>query len=155
MCEVRFREKNQEQTQKQKSTMMNPIWRRMKTVAHPVDRTANWCIGGCWFTLAHIMGQAIPYIGTILEHSFLHSREGCRMVQNAFPSSLPWTWGWVGTPWTGFLKFPNPLSGIILGSVLPPVWAQSNSLTRKVFNNHASKYVIKTGKPLTAHSSFL
>jgi hypothetical protein len=24
----------------------------MKNVAHPMDRTTNWCIGGCWFTLA-------------------------------------------------------------------------------------------------------
>jgi hypothetical protein len=26
-----------------------------KNVTHPVDRTANWCIGGCWFTLAQWM----------------------------------------------------------------------------------------------------
>jgi hypothetical protein len=26
-----------------------------KNVAHPVDRTANWCIGGCWFTLALVV----------------------------------------------------------------------------------------------------
>jgi hypothetical protein len=24
----------------------------MKNTAHPMDRTSNWCIGGCWFTLA-------------------------------------------------------------------------------------------------------
>jgi hypothetical protein len=23
-----------------------------KNAAHPIDRTANWCIGGCWFTLS-------------------------------------------------------------------------------------------------------
>jgi hypothetical protein len=23
-----------------------------RNTAHPVDRTANWCTGGCWFTLA-------------------------------------------------------------------------------------------------------
>jgi hypothetical protein len=23
-----------------------------KNAAHPMDRTANWCIGGCWFSLA-------------------------------------------------------------------------------------------------------
>jgi hypothetical protein len=34
----------------------------------------------------HIMYQAIAYIGTILEHSFLHTSAGCKMVQNAFPS---------------------------------------------------------------------
>jgi hypothetical protein len=38
---------------KKKWTEMNPIRRRMKKATHPVDRTANWCIGGCWFTLAY------------------------------------------------------------------------------------------------------
>jgi hypothetical protein len=37
---------------KKKWTVMNPIRRRMKNARHPVDRTANWCSGGCWFTLA-------------------------------------------------------------------------------------------------------
>ncbi len=55
----------------------------------------------------HIMYQAIPYIGTILEHSFLHTSEGCKMVQNAFPSSpmdlgLSHSLNWVS-------KIPKPL----------------------------------------------
>jgi len=34
-----------------------------KNAAHPVDRTANWCIGGCWFTLA-----ALFHIGSTKSH---------------------------------------------------------------------------------------
>jgi len=30
----------------------------MKNVAHPVDRTNNQCIGGCWFILANFLGCA-------------------------------------------------------------------------------------------------
>jgi len=30
-----------------------PSGTEWKNAKHQVDRTANWCIGGCWFTLAH------------------------------------------------------------------------------------------------------
>jgi len=26
---------------------------RWRNATHPMDRTANWCTGECWFTLAH------------------------------------------------------------------------------------------------------
>jgi hypothetical protein len=60
MCEVKFRgkaAKNQNKkitmvNNKKKWIVMNPIRRRMKNTTHLVDRMANWCIGGCWFTLA-------------------------------------------------------------------------------------------------------
>jgi hypothetical protein len=50
----------------------------MKKRSHPVDRTANWCIGGCWFTLAqpwwaHTVtgscdneGKGLPVFGSII-----------------------------------------------------------------------------------------
>jgi hypothetical protein len=54
MCEVRSKKNGQEQknkntvvNNKKKSTVMSPIQRRMKNATHLVDRTANWCIGGC------------------------------------------------------------------------------------------------------------
>jgi len=32
-----------------------------KNTAHSVDRMANWCIGGCWFTLALHEGCLASY----------------------------------------------------------------------------------------------
>ncbi len=59
MCEVRSIKKRSRKNPKQnkivtnnekKWTVMNPSDVEWKNVAHPVDKTANWCIGGCWFT---------------------------------------------------------------------------------------------------------
>ncbi len=36
---------------KKKWTVWTPFGAEWKNAAHPVDRTANWCIGGFWFTL--------------------------------------------------------------------------------------------------------
>jgi hypothetical protein len=50
-CEVRSRGKTAAK-QKKKGLWWTASGAEWKNSAHPVDRTANWCIGGCWFTLA-------------------------------------------------------------------------------------------------------
>jgi hypothetical protein len=61
MCEVRSREKRPRtkkkkkyngQQQKEMDCHEPHPAPNEKIARHPVDRTANWCIGGCWFTLA-------------------------------------------------------------------------------------------------------
>ncbi len=95
---------------KNKRTMMNLIWRRMKkrttakekktkkkvkwsvakikglwwtssgaewkNAAHLVDRTANWCIGGCWFTLAPETGIMQLTVSFMTRHSLRIRRLG-------------------------------------------------------------------------------
>jgi len=39
-------------TAKREMDCMNTFDVKRKNTAHPVDRMANWCIGGFWFTLA-------------------------------------------------------------------------------------------------------
>ncbi len=34
--------------------VMNPSDAKWKNITHPLDKTTNWCIGGCWFTMATI-----------------------------------------------------------------------------------------------------
>ncbi len=54
---------NKEQTKvvrsKKKWTVMNLSHTEWKNADHPVDKTTNWCIGGCWFTLAHHQGPQL------------------------------------------------------------------------------------------------
>ncbi len=65
MCEVKSKGK-QPRTKKQKQKYSGHQQKEMncdkphlmpneKNIAHPVDRTTNWCIGGCWFTLALVV----------------------------------------------------------------------------------------------------
>ncbi len=79
MCEVRSRKNGQEQKKEKRKQKYSgqqqkeidcddPSRAEWKNATHPVDRTANWCIGGCWFTLprfkneitASLMQQEIP-----------------------------------------------------------------------------------------------
>ncbi len=50
--EPRKKKKVQWSAVKRNGLWWTPSGADWKNVAHPVDRTANWCIGGCWFTLA-------------------------------------------------------------------------------------------------------
>ncbi len=57
MCEVRSRKTRQEQKKRKKKYSGQqqkeidcdepPSGAEWKNATHPVDRTANWCIGGC------------------------------------------------------------------------------------------------------------
>jgi hypothetical protein len=63
MCEVGSREKITKNKPKKntmvssvkKWTVMNPTNAKWNNVAYPVDKMANWCTNGCWFTMALVL----------------------------------------------------------------------------------------------------
>jgi hypothetical protein len=69
MCEVRGqvqgkttknqKEKVQWSAAKRNGLSWTPSGAEWKNATHPVNRTANWCIGGCWFTLAQNVAFAM------------------------------------------------------------------------------------------------
>jgi hypothetical protein len=72
MCEVRSKEKTtknkppkkvQWSTVKRNGMWWTPYDVKWKNATHPMDRTANWCISACWFTLAHFREPTLSTLG--------------------------------------------------------------------------------------------
>ncbi len=98
MCEVRFTTKRPKTNPQKKNlqwsaTKRNELWWtpfdiEWKNTAHPVNRTANWCIGGCWFTLAGkallimVGWEAVPSTGNWFHQVMFSSND----------SIHKWTW---------------------------------------------------------------
>ncbi len=81
MCEVRSREKRprtkinkiQWSATKRNGLRWTPSGAEWKNATHLVDRTANWCIGGCWFTLAAKDHRWSPLLWAwVTQHPPLH-----------------------------------------------------------------------------------
>jgi hypothetical protein len=69
MCEVRSRENWPRTKKKRNKKVVVGNKKKWKNAGHPVDRTANWCIGGCWFTLA--LSGDVPTNGCY--HTYNHT----------------------------------------------------------------------------------
>ncbi len=112
MCEVRSKEKRprtkkkiQWLAAKRNGLSWTPSGAEWKNARHPVDRTANWSIGGCWFTLALSMWlQTVKFTVKRSKCASLAQeigfsaqiRAACRGVQHSCAppkkSVINWTW---------------------------------------------------------------
>jgi len=88
MCEFRSKEKTiknkpkKEKTNDKQGKEMDcdqpHLTTNEKNAAHPVDRTANWWIGGCCFTLAPKRGaRLVPSYSTKAVHSTDTRKQPC------------------------------------------------------------------------------
>jgi hypothetical protein len=59
--------------------------------AHPMDRTANWCSHGGWFTLANILPTCKHFVIPIGGTTFVHTGDFYPITEhkNALPGSSP------------------------------------------------------------------
>jgi hypothetical protein len=91
-----------------KMTMMNLIWHWMKNVTHPVDRTTNWCIGGCWFILAskEVLAQHLLLLVLVnyLENGWLSKwPKGNLSIFNQWDLKLVENWTYI--PYLSYISF--------------------------------------------------
>jgi hypothetical protein len=112
---------------KEKGTLWwTPSGAKWKNAPHPVDRTANWCIGGCWLTLPicqlwvmQLDPCLVPNTWSVLGSyplmtSYLHFiRMFCSEWYNPW-AELTWEWPWEW-PLVEFVKeqvadLPSPLN---------------------------------------------
>ncbi len=83
-----------------------PSGTKWKDTTHPVDRTANWCIGGCWFTLAPNFylnmrlpnsheGSSLLLYGLYIRKLSNRMSQACYVLKISMCETFSWQWDFI------------------------------------------------------------